>query len=210
MLEVTACFKPMTSYDWPYQTPGIPDRAFDRIPGIPLSPKELRVLILCQLQLESDSCLWDIGAGTGTITVEAGLLADQGQVIAVERDEEVVELIERNCRKFGVPNVTVIQGTAPECLGKLDPLPDRICVEGGQPLQEILIQCWNHLKTGGRLVGISNSLEGLYALSSAMAEVRARQVEVIQSAVNRLEQRGRGQSFVALDPVFVVSGEKLD
>lgn len=195
---------------WPYRTPGIPDAAFDRIPGIPLSPKEVRVLILSQLQLKADSCLWDIGAGTGTITVEAALLAPQGQVIAVERDEEVVDLIRRNCRKFGAAHVTAWQGTAPDCLGELDPRPDRICLEGGSSLQALVAESWQYLQPGGRLVGITASLEGLYALSTGMADVRARRVEVIQSAVNRLEQRGRGQVFVALDPVFVISGEKLD
>ncbi|NJL99849.1 MAG: precorrin-6Y C5,15-methyltransferase subunit CbiT [Synechococcaceae cyanobacterium SM2_3_2] len=201
---------PPSSFSWPYCTAGIPDSAFERIPGIPLSPKELRVLILSQLQLQHHSCLWDIGAGTGTITVEAGLLAAQGQVIAVERDGDVVDLIGRNCEKFGAKNVKVVQGTAPGCLEALDPQPDRICLEGGEPLQQILVNSWHYLKPGGRLVGISSSLEGLYALSSGLAEVRARHVEVIQSAVNRLQQRGRGQTFIALDPVFVVSGEKAD
>ncbi len=198
------------SYPWPYRTPGIPDTAFERIPGIPLSPREVRVLILSQLRLATDNILWDIGAGTGTITVEAGLLCSEGKVLAVERDEDVVELIQRNCRKFGVSNVQVIQGTAPACFDQLPSSPDRICLEGGQPLQTILERSWQVLRPSGRLVATATSLESLYALSAAFASVRARHVEVIQSVVNRLEHRGRGQSFVALDPVFVLSGEKLD
>lgn len=199
-----------TSYAWPFRTPGIPDSAFERIPGIPLSPREVRVLILSQLRLGPKDCLWDIGAGTGTIPVEAGLLCPEGRVLAVERDEEVVELIHRNCTKFGVTTVQTVQGTAPECLGRLDSPPDRICVEGGFPLQPILEASWTYLQTGGRLVATATSLDQLYDLSAALATVRARQVEVIQSAVNRVESRGKQQKFISLDPIFVLSGEKLD
>ena len=199
-----------STYPWPFRTPGIPDSAFERIPGIPLSPREVRVLILSQLRLGPQDCLWDIGAGTGTIAVEAGLLCPEGQVLAVERDEEVVELIHRNCNKFGVTTVQTIQGTAPDCLEHLEIPPDRICVEGGFPLQPILEQSWTYLCSGGRLVATATSLDQLYALSAALANVRARQVEVIQSAVNRVESRGKQQKFISLDPIFVLSGEKLD
>lgn len=199
-----------SSYPWPYRTPGIPDGAFDQIPGIPLSPREVRVLILSQLRLGPQDCLWDIGAGTGTIAVEAGLLCPEGQVLAVERDEEVVGLIHRNCAKFGVTTVRTVQGTAPDCLEHLHTPPDRICLEGGFPLQPILERSWEFLRSGGRLVATATSLDQLYTLSAALASVRARQVEVIQSAVNRMESRGKHQKFVALDPIFVLSGEKLD
>lgn len=197
-------------YPWPYRTPGIPDGAFEQIPGIPLSPREVRVLILSQLRLGAQDCLWDIGAGTGTIAVEAGLLCPEGQVVAVERDEEVVELIHRNCNKFGVTNVQTVQGTAPDCLEQLQLTPERICLEGGFPLQPILERSWEYLQPGGRLVATATSLDQLYALLAALATVRARQVEVIQSAVNRVESRGKQQKFISLDPIFVLSGEKLD
>jgi precorrin-6Y C5,15-methyltransferase (decarboxylating) CbiT subunit len=197
-------------YSWPYRTPGIPDQAFDRLAGIPLSPREVRVLILSQLRLRSQDCLWDIGAGTGTIAVEAGLLCPEGKILAIERDSEVGELIQRNCARFSVANVTVCQGNAPECLGQLHPLPDRICLEGGQSLSSLLEESWYYLKSGGRLVAIATSLEALNALSMALATVQARHVEVSQALVNRLEHRGKGQSFVAMDPVFILSGEKGD
>lgn len=197
-----------TPFPWPYRTPGIPDSAFERIPGIPMSPREVRVLVLSQLRLGENHCLWDIGAGTGTIAIEAAVLCPKAQVIAVERDAEVVSLIEGNCEKFGLSNIQVIQGIAPDCLQQLSPPPDRICIEGGHPLQEILESCWQYLSPEGRIVATTHSLDGLYGLSAGLAAVRAHHVEVIQSAVNRLEHRGRAQMLVALDPTFVLSGEK--
>ena len=86
---------------WPYKTPGIPDKLFERLPGIPLSKREVRVLIISSLRMKPDSVLWDIGAGTGTIPVEVGLLCPEGKIIAVERDDEVAKLIKRNCDRFG-------------------------------------------------------------------------------------------------------------
>jgi precorrin-6Y C5,15-methyltransferase (decarboxylating) CbiT subunit len=195
---------------WPYRTPGIPDSEFERIPGIPLSQREVRVLMLSQLRLPAQGCLWDIGAGTGTIAVEAGLLCPDGMVYAIERDEEVVELIRQNCRKFGVANVNVIQGVAPDCLTDIPTLPDRVCLEGGKSIGTLVAQCWAALKPTGRLVATAGSLEVLYAISESLSQVQARQIEAIQSSVNRLETKGLSQKLVALDPIFVLSGEKMD
>ena len=76
------------------------------------------MLLIAQLRLKPDSVLWDIGAGTGTIPVEAGLLCPKGKIIAIERDEDVAQLIRRNCDRFGVKNVEVVEGIAPKLLAQ--------------------------------------------------------------------------------------------
>ncbi|MHC5727395.1 MAG: precorrin-6Y C5,15-methyltransferase subunit CbiT, partial [Nostoc sp.] len=179
-------------------------------PGIPLSQREVRLLLIAQLRLKSDSVLWDIGAGTGTIPVEVGLLCPGGQIIAIERDEEVANLIKRNCDRFEVKNVEVIEGSAPECLHHLKVAPHRVCIEGGRPIQEILQAAWQYLPPSGRVVATAANLESLYAISQSFSLLRARNIEVVQSAVNRLETRGFSQTFTAVDPIFILSGEKLD
>ena len=194
---------------WPYKTPGIPDKLFERLPGIPLSKREVRVLIISSLRMKPDSVLWDIGAGTGTIPVEVGLLCPEGKIIAVERDDEVAKLIKRNCDRFGISNVKVIQGSAPECLHELQPKPNLVCIEGGKPIKDILKQTWNHLQPEGVIVATVNSLENLYIISEGLSELQARNIEVVQSAVNRLETRGMHQTFAAVNPMFILSGEKL-
>lgn len=200
----------MPSSLWPYCTPGIPDDLFERLPGIPLSKRETRLLLLSQLRLKPNSLLWDIGAGTGTIPIEAGLLCPQGRIVAVERDEEVASLIRRNCDRFGIQNVEVVEGSAPECLQDLTRVPDRVCLEGGRSLKDILRAVWQYLQPQGRVVATANNFEGLYAISESFAELHVRNIEVVQSAVNRLETRGRNQILAAVDPIFVLSGEKLD
>ena len=200
----------MPSQLWPYTTPGIPDELFEHLPGIPFSQRELRLLLISQLRLKSDSVLWDIGAGTGTIPVEAGLLCPNGHIIAVERDEDVANLIKRNCDRFEVKNVQVIEGSAPDCLQEIKLVPDRVCIEGGKPIEDILPAVWHYLPASGRVVATAANLEGLYAISQSFSLLRARNIEVVQSAVNRLETRGFSQTFVAVDPIFILSGEKLD
>lgn len=200
----------MPSQLWPYITPGIPDELFENLPGIPLSQRELRLLLISQLRLHANSVLWDIGAGTGTIPIEVGLLCPQGRVIAIERDEDVANLIKRNCDRFEVKNVQVIEGSAPECLNTIKLAPDRICIEGGKAIQELVKAAWQYLPSSGRVVATAGNLENLYAISHSFAQLRARNIEVVQSGVNRLQTRGYSQTFVADDPIFILSGEKLD
>lgn len=199
----------MPSPIWPYQTPGIPDELFDRLPGIPLSKREIRLLLLSHLRLSAKCVLWDIGAGTGTIPIESALLCPEGRIFAIERDEEVAGLIRHNCHRFGVKNVEVIEGSAPECLETLSDRPDRVCIEGGRSVKEIVRSAWNYLQPGGRVVATAANLEHLYAISECFAELQVRHIEVVQSSVNRLETRGNHQVFAAVSPTFILSGEKI-
>ncbi len=199
----------MSSKIWPYSSPGIPDHLFERLPGIPMSKRENRLFLVSHLRLQPDSVVWDIGAGTGTIPIEISLLAPQGQIMAVERDQEVANLIRYNCDRFEVKNVQVIEGSAPECFPGISQLPQRVCVEGGRPIKVILQAVWQYLQPQGRIVATANSLESLYAISQTFAELQVRNIEVVQSVVNRLETRGSHQTFAAVDPIFILSGEKL-
>lgn len=195
---------------WPYVTPGIPDDLFERLPGIPLSKREVRLLLVSLMRLQPDSIVWDIGAGTGTIPVETGLLCPQGRIIAIERDEDVANLIRLNCERFEVKNVDVIEGNAPDCLHSISHLPHRVCLEGGRPIKAILNEVWKYLQPHGRIVATASNLETLYSISEGFSELQVRNVEVVQSAMNRLEKRGNHQTFEAVNPMFILSGEKLD
>ncbi len=175
-----------------------------------MSQREIRLLIVSQLRLKADAVLWDIGAGTGTIPVEVGLLCPEGQIFAIERDEDVVDLIRRNCDRFNVSNVNIVMGSAPDCLKEIATTPDCICIEGGRDVKSIVLDAWKYLQSSGRIVATAQSLESLYRISEALAEVRACNIEVVQSAINRLETRGNNQVLAATNPMFVLSGEKVD
>lgn len=174
-----------------------------------MSQRETRLLILAHLRLEVNSIVWDIGAGTGTIPIEIGLLCPQGQITAIERDEEVASLIRHNCDRFGVTNVQVVEGSAPECLTQIAQAPQRVCIEGGRSMQQILQEVWQYLQPGGRVVATAANLESLYTISQTLAQLQARNMEVVQSVANRLETRGNHQLFAPVDPIFILSGEKM-
>jgi cobalt-precorrin-6B (C15)-methyltransferase len=167
-------------------------------------------MILAQLQLRAESRLWDIGAGTGTIAVESALLCPAGRVVAFERDPDVVALIETNCQRFELDNVEVIEGNAPDCLRDRSDQPTRICVESSRAIGSILDAAWDHLSDDGRIVATANNLEALYTISEGFARLQVRQVDIVQAAINRLERRSTHQALAAIDPLFIVSGTKLD
>jgi len=175
-----------------------------------MTKREIRLMMVAQLQLEPESVLWDIGAGTGTIPVECGLLCPQGKIVAIERDPDVVALIRDNCDRFGVANVDVIEGNAPTCLAEIPHRPTRVCVESNRIMGEILDAIWHYLQPQGRIVATANNLEVLYAALERFAHLQVRNVDVVQSGVNRLERRGTTQVLAAIAPTFILSGEKLD
>lgn len=122
---------------WQYETPGIPDNMFIR-GNVPMTKEEVRAAAISKLRLEKDSIVFDIGAGTGSISVECGLICHGGRVYAVEMNENAIELIWKNIAKFNLDNVTIIKGKAPESLENL-PTPDRIFIGGtGGYMDEIL------------------------------------------------------------------------
>ncbi|MEA5463863.1 precorrin-6Y C5,15-methyltransferase subunit CbiT [Leptothoe sp. PORK10 BA2] len=194
---------------WPYATPGIPDCFFERLPGIPMSQREVRLVILSALRLGPKAVLWDIGAGTGTIAIEAALLCPQGSIVAVERDGDVAMLIKKNCQRFGVTNVDVLVGNAPDCLASLSHGPDAILVGGGRDLKPLLTETWQRLSLQGRLVVTAGNFQSLYAISETFADLQVRNIEVVQAGGSRLETRGSNQVLKPITPTFILSGEKF-
>lgn len=194
---------------WPYATPGVPDQLFDQLPGIPMSQREVRLALLSALRLGPEAVLWDIGAGTGTIAIEAALLCPQGSIVAVERDEDVAALIKNNCQRFGVINVEVFVGYAPSCFDSLPHVPNAILVEGGRDLKPLLAKAWAKLAAHGRLVATARNFQSLYTISESFADLQVRNIEVVQTGGSRLEIRGSNQVLKPIVPTFILSGEKF-
>lgn len=122
--------------------PGIEDEAFIR-GKVPMTKQGVRVLSLSALKLKRDSVVFDVGAGTGSVSVEAALLCPEGKVFAIEKNPEAVTLLDENRRKFGAENLKVVEGTAPECLKQL-PVPSHVFIGG----------------SGGRLIEIIKAARG--------------------------------------------------
>ena len=153
-----------------FQRFGNPDDAFVQSKpksGL-ITQAEVRALGLAQMAIRPGSVVWDIGAGSGSVSIEAAQLADGGQVYAVEQDAEDCELIRTNAERFGVSNVQVVRGQAPAVLDGL-PAPDSVFVGGtGHEIGDILQMAYGRLKPEGRLVVNVATLESLAAAHATL------------------------------------------
>lgn len=189
-----------------YNGPGIPDAEFIR-GRVPMTKVETRSVIMAKLQTGSDHIVYDIGAGTGSITVEVALAADRGQVFALEKDSEALELLKRNLQKFELNNVTVIPGEAADNIKELKKA-DRIFIGGsGGRLVEILNLALERLKPGGILVMTAVTLDTLTQASQYFNE-KGLKADIISLAVNRVEKRGSYQMFDPLRQVYIIKNVK--
>ncbi len=191
----------------PGVTSGISDTEFLRGP-VPMTKEEVRALTVRYARLAPGLVVWDIGAGSGSLTVEAARLVPGGCVIAVEREAQAVTLVRENCRRFGVENVRLVQGEAPAALSGL-PRPDRVLVGGsGGRLPEILDCCGELLSAGGIIV--VNALTPA-TLCSALNCLRLPPFAALdgrQVQVSRLEKLGGEYFFRAQNAVSILSARK--
>ncbi|MGM0369479.1 MAG: precorrin-6Y C5,15-methyltransferase (decarboxylating) subunit CbiT [Bacillota bacterium] len=192
--------------EWKYQTPGIPDDKFIR-GQIPMTKEEVRAVTIAKLRLNKDSTVYDIGAGTGSLTVEAALQAVTGTVYAIERESEGVDLIQQNIDKFSLDNVEVISGLAPAVLKEL-PLVERVVIGGsGGQLKEILTVVDNKLSNGGRVVINAITLDTLHLARKELARLDY-EIEICNLAVTRTKEVGHYQMLDGLNPIYIICGEK--
>ncbi len=175
---------------------------------VPMTKSEVRAVSLSKLELRPDDIVYDIGAGTGSVSVEAALAVPQGRVYAFEQKEEGCRLIAENGRRFGLRNLTVIPGRAPASLsgdGTL-PVPDKIFVGGsGGEMTEIL-DTVRRLNPAARIVANMVSLESLARLTVYLKE-RDLEAEVACVQVSRARRLGGSHLFQAQNPVYVVTLE---
>lgn len=191
---------------WKYQTPGIPDDKFIR-GNIPMTKEEVRAVTISKLRLQEDSIIYDIGAGTGSLTVEAALQARAGQVYAIERANTGVKLINSNLAKFGLDNVEVIAGTAPEAFKDLPPV-DRVIIGGsGGRLKEILEAVDHKLAINGRIVINAITLDTLTTARRELARLNY-ELEICNLAVTRTKEVGEYQMLQGMNPVYIIRGTK--
>ena len=195
-------------FRWDFVTPGLPDAVFADAPGFSPTPMELRVMLLAHLRPRPDSLVWDVGGGTGALALEIARLMPAGAVHTLERDPDAIELLEHNRRRFGISNLHIHAGDAPDDLSQLPPQPDRVLLEVGRPLRQVLEQVWAALVPAGRLVISTASLEGLVDATDTLGQLDARDLQVVQATVHRMQRRGSQARRAAAEPLFVIAAER--
>jgi|UniRef100_UPI00404A89EA cobalt-precorrin-6B (C15)-methyltransferase len=196
------------AYQWDFVTPGLPDGAFEHAPGFSPTPMELRVMLLAHLRPRPDSLVWDVGGGTGALALEIARLMPQGAVHTLERDPDAIRLLEQNRQRFGIANLHIHAGQAPHDLQQLPANPDRVLLEVGRPLGDVLLAVWDALLPQGRLVISTASLEGLVDATDTLGQLEARDLQVVQATVHRMQRRGSQAKLAAAEPLFLIAAER--
>ncbi len=182
---------------------GIPDEEFHGFDEAPMTKQEVRVVTLAKARINNTDVIYDVGAGCGSITVEAAMMAREGRIIAIEKNSERIEFLRSNLTKFNIHNVEVVEGEAPEVLSDL-PLADRILIGGtGGKMKSIIKKCTERLRQNGKIVINTVTLE---SLSDAIMTLDALDLEfnVVQIAVSRGVLVDGKRIIKGLNPVYII------
>lgn len=182
---------------------GLPDDAFERIEGVPMSKMEVRAVAIAKLRLRPDSRLLDIGCGTGAVTCDAALLA--GSVVALDSSADAVRATRLNAERFGLDNVTVVEGRAPEALDGLGRFDAAFIGGTTGRLDGIVSALAGMLVVGGRIVVNTVGVRSTNAALEALQTAPWSGWESVQVSVARADVLGGDVRFVPLNPVWVTS-----
>ena len=187
------------------RTPGLPDEAFLR-GEVPMTKQEIRAAALAKLGVQPEETLWDVGAGTGSVSVELALAAPRGRVYAVECEPDACTLIRKNREKFAAKNLILIEGRAPQALEAL-PAPDAVFIGGTKGGMAAVVDAVLAKNPHARICISAIALE---TLSAAIAALTAQglSAEVTQIAVSRTRPAGRLHLLTANNPIFLITGER--
>ena len=182
-------------------TPGYPDDVFIR-GQVPMTKEEVRSVSICKLHLTENAVVYDIGSGTGSVSVEIAALSPRVQVYAMEVNGEAVSLLEENCKQFGLHNVRGIGTKAPDGLEDL-PVATHAFIGGSKGnLREILWTLYrknNHM----RIVVNAVSMETICQMQELLKELPVEQEEILQLSVTKTKQLGGYHMLQAANPVYI-------
>ena len=187
---------------------GIEDKEFART-GELITKQEVRAVTLAKLRLFEGATLWDVGAGTGSVGIEAARLMPEGRVVAFERNRTRVENIKKNVRKFGAVNLDIVKGEAPACLMKKTlPAPDRVFIGGGgAAVGSILDGLVKKIKKNGVVV-VNAVTVGTLTTTVEFFKKKRWDFEVTEVSVARSRKVAAHHIMSAYNPVFIISGVK--
>ena len=188
----------------PRRAPGLPDEAFER-GDVPMTKQEVRAAVLAKLAVRPEDILWDVGAGTGSVSVELALAAPRGRVYAVECRPEGCALIKANREKFRTRNLVLVEGLAPDALSDL-PAPDAVFIGGSKGSLAAIVDAALDKNPDARICASAIALETLSAAVAALT-AKGRTVQVSQIAVSRARAVGGLHLMMAQNPIYLITGE---
>lgn len=187
-------------------THGMKDEEFIRGKA-PMTKSEVRTVSLAKLELSEDSICYDVGAGTGSVSIEMALRAHQGKVYAIEKKEDAADLIEENKRKFAADNLELIRGTAPEALKDL-PAPTHAFIGGSSGNLKEIVELLLQKNQDVRIVVNCITLETVTEALEAIREFAFEEAEIVQIGASRAKVLGRYHMMMAENPIYIITCQR--
>lgn len=184
-------------------SPGVADDEFIR-GKVPMTKEEIRILSVSKLRLTEDAVVYDVGAGTGSVSVECARLCTSGTVYAIERNPEGIGLIRENSRKLRVSNVIPVEGLAPEALEPL-PAPTHAFIGGSSGNMKEIIEVLRRKNPDVRIVINTIALESIAEVMHLLKEFQAEDADILQVSAARSRVLGRYHMMTAQNPVYIIS-----
>ncbi|MGL6106621.1 decarboxylating cobalt-precorrin-6B (C(15))-methyltransferase [Romboutsia sp.] len=173
---------------------------------VPITKEEVRAISIMKLDLVKAKRFIDVGAGTGSVSIEAAYNYPNLEVVSIERNDDSLELINKNVEKFKLNNIEIIKGYAPV---EIESKVDAVFIGGtGNNLNEIILWSKNMLVEGGRLVANFIIVETFNETLKLLREHDFENIDVSVLNVSKLEKLGRGEYFKPLNPIYIISCEK--
>ena len=189
--------------DIKYNTHGIPDECFIR-DKVPMTKEEIRSVSLSKLKLEEDNIVFDIGAGTGSVSIECALKCEYGRVYAIEKNELAVELLKKNIEAFKVSNIQVIEGFAPQALIDL-PIPNRVFIGGTSGNMNTILQWIKNICKEVRVVINAVTIESVYEALQALKKYEYKNIEIVNVSISKSRVVGDKHLMQANNPIYIIS-----
>ena len=194
---------------WNFKTPGIPNENFERTDKVPITKEEVRTIQISKARLKQGQIVYDIGCGSGSISVEAALQVESsGKILAIDFDEKAIELTKKNAEKFQITNITTIFGNAKEKILELEQA-DVIFIGGtGGDTQKIVELSQDKLQSGGRIVIGTILIETLSAVLQILEKLQFEEVDITQVTISKSRKITTGTMMLARNPVTIISATK--
>ena len=176
--------------------------AFSRAESVPMTKSEIRAVCLSKLALREDSVVWDVGAGTGSVTVEAAMAARRGRVYAVERKDAAFDILRENLRRFHTDNVTPVSGTAPDACADL-PAPTHAFLGGTTGHMKEIIALLLEKNPRVRIVATAVTLESVAELTECVKAFPFRETEAVSLTAARSRKAGAYHLMTGQNPVYI-------
>ena len=172
-----------------------------------MTKEEVRALVICKLRIAPDHVVWDVGAGTGSVTVEAALAANRGTVYAIEKNADAIALLQSTKADHGVVNMQVVEGSAPDALVGL-PAPDRVFIGGSSGDIAAIVDAVLAANPQVRLCATAVTLETIADILACVRDRGFVNVDIVQVSVARADPIGRYHLMRAENPVYLVTFEQ--